>query len=136
MRLPPGACPEQQRAAVGDAVARVGELAAAGKLTDAARAWAEFVFHGEEVAALESAGYPEATGRYVPVLLNDYQQRAGSPKAPPLPIRRILGRISAPCSCCTERTPSIHSHAACGTWPTTRPTCGTRDPWRRARRPR
>ena len=93
--LPPGVWPEQQRAAVGDTVARVGELAAAGKLTHAARAWAEFVFHDGEVAALESAGYLEATGRYVPVLLNDIQQ-GSQPGGPTAADPEILGRISAP----------------------------------------
>jgi pimeloyl-ACP methyl ester carboxylesterase len=72
--LPPDVWDEQERAALGDTVTRMGELAAAGELTAAARAWAEFVFHDEEVAAIESAGYLEAAGRYVPVLLNGIQQ--------------------------------------------------------------
>lgn len=93
--LPPGVWPEQQRAAVGETVARMGELAAAGKLTDAARAWAEFVFHDEEVAAVESAGYLEAAGRYVPVLLKDIQQDSPS-EGPTLDDPAVLGAISAP----------------------------------------
>jgi pimeloyl-ACP methyl ester carboxylesterase len=86
---------EQQRTARVSAVARMGELVAEGRLTDGARRWAEFVFHGEETAALESAGYLEATGRYVPVLLNDIQQAmqfGGPDPADP----EVLARISAP----------------------------------------
>jgi pimeloyl-ACP methyl ester carboxylesterase len=86
---------EQQRAARVSAVARMGELVAEGRLTDGARRWAEFVFHDEEIAALESAGYLEATGRYVPVLLNDIQQAmqfGGPDPADP----EILARISSP----------------------------------------
>lgn len=86
---------EQQRAARASAVARMGELAAEGRLTDAARRWAEFVFHDEETAALESAGYLEATGRYAPILLNDIQQamQLGGPD-PGDPA--MLARISSP----------------------------------------
>jgi len=65
---------EQQRSARGQAVARMQELATQGRLTDAARSWIEFVFNHDEIAALEPAGYLEATGRYVPVLLDDIQQ--------------------------------------------------------------
>jgi pimeloyl-ACP methyl ester carboxylesterase len=86
---------EQQRAARGGTVARMGELAAEGRLTDAARTWANFVFHDEEVAALESAGYLEAAGRYVPALLNDIQQ-AMQPEGPDPADPEILNRISAP----------------------------------------
>jgi pimeloyl-ACP methyl ester carboxylesterase len=64
-------------------------------LTDAARTWADFVFHDEEVAALESAGYLEAAGRYVPVLLNDIQQAMQS-EGPDPADPEILDRISAP----------------------------------------
>jgi pimeloyl-ACP methyl ester carboxylesterase len=86
---------EQERAARGSAVARIGELVAEGRLTDGARRWADFVFHDEETAALESVGYLEATGRYVPVLLEDVEQamRFGGPD-PADP--EILARISAP----------------------------------------
>jgi pimeloyl-ACP methyl ester carboxylesterase len=86
---------EQQRAARGRAVARMGELATDGRLTDAARAWANFVFNDMEVAALESAGYLESVGRYVPVLLNDVQQ-AMQPEGPDPAGPPILDRISVP----------------------------------------
>jgi pimeloyl-ACP methyl ester carboxylesterase len=86
---------EQQRAARGGAVARMGELAAEGRLTDAARTWADFVFRDEEVAALESSGYLEAAGRYVPVLLADIQQ-AMQPDGPDPADPEILDRIAAP----------------------------------------
>jgi pimeloyl-ACP methyl ester carboxylesterase len=54
---------EQERATLGETLVRMGALAAEGRLTDAARAFAGFVFHDEEVAELEDAGYLEAAGR-------------------------------------------------------------------------
>jgi pimeloyl-ACP methyl ester carboxylesterase len=86
---------EQQRAARGSTVSRMGELAAEGRLPDAARVWADFVFHHEETAALESAGYLEATGRYVPVLLDDIQQAMQSGGLDPAD-PEILDQIAAP----------------------------------------
>ena len=65
---------EQEQAALGDAVARMGELAAEGRLTAAVRAFAGFPFNDEEIAVAEDAGYFEAAGRYVPNLLNLLQQ--------------------------------------------------------------
>jgi pimeloyl-ACP methyl ester carboxylesterase len=86
---------EQDRAARGSTVSRMGDLAAEGRLTDAARLWADFVFNEVETAALESAGYLAAVGRYVPVLLDDIRQamQSGGPD-PADP--EILARISAP----------------------------------------
>ena len=86
---------ERQRAARVAAVVRMGELATEGRSTDAARTWAGFVFHDEEVAALESAGYLEAVGRYVPVLLNDIRQAMQS-EGPDPADPELLDRISAP----------------------------------------
>jgi pimeloyl-ACP methyl ester carboxylesterase len=86
---------EQQRAARVSTVSRMAELVETSRLRDAARRWAEFVFHDEETAALEAAGYLEATGHYVPVLLNDIQQATqfgGPDPADPA----LLARISAP----------------------------------------
>ncbi len=65
---------EQEHAAFGDTLARMGELAAEGRLTDAVRAFAGFVFNDEELAVAEDADYFEAAGRYVPNLLNSLQQ--------------------------------------------------------------
>ena len=61
---------EQEQAAHGDAGARMGELAAEGSLTRAARAFAGWPFNDEEIAMAEDAGYFEAAARYVPNLLN------------------------------------------------------------------
>jgi pimeloyl-ACP methyl ester carboxylesterase len=66
---------EQEQAAFGDAVARTGELAAEDRLADAVRAFAGFLFTDEEVAVAEDAGYFEAAGRYVPNMLNFFQQQ-------------------------------------------------------------
>ena len=93
--LHPAVWAEQQRVDLGDTVARMGELAAEGELTAAARAWAEFVFHDEEVAAVESAGYLEATGRYMPVLLSGIQQAMQSER-PTSADPEVLARIAAP----------------------------------------
>lgn len=85
---------EHEQAAVGEALARTGELAAEGRLTDAIRAFVGWIFNDEEIAALEDAGYFEAAGRYVPNLLNHLQQvmEQGDPIADPA----VLGAISAP----------------------------------------
>ena len=82
---------EQEQAVIGSAVARMGELAAEGRLADAARAFAGFPFNDEEIAVAEDAGYFEAAGRYVPNLLNLLQQ-GWSTKAPPLMIRPCSAR--------------------------------------------
>ncbi len=86
---------EQQLAAFGETVARIAELAAAGRLTAAARAFAGFVCTDEEVAMLEDDGYLEAVGRCAPVMLNDIQQAPQS-EGPTAADPAVLGRISAP----------------------------------------
>ena len=85
---------EQEQAAFGDAVARMGELAAEGRLTAAVRAVAGWLFNDQEIAVAADAGYFEAAGRYVPNLLNLLQQAMGSedPFADPA----MLGAIQAP----------------------------------------
>jgi pimeloyl-ACP methyl ester carboxylesterase len=85
---------EKEQAAVGDILARTGELAAEGRLADAARAFAGFPFNDEEIAVAEDAGYFEAAGRYVPDLLSHLQlvMEQGDPIADPA----VLGAISAP----------------------------------------
>ena len=85
---------EQDQAVIGNAVARMGELAADGNLTAAVRAFAGFPFNDAEIAVAEDAGYFEAAGRYVPKLLNLLQQAMESddPTADPA----VLGAIRAP----------------------------------------
>jgi pimeloyl-ACP methyl ester carboxylesterase len=85
---------EQEQVALGDALARTGELAAEGRLTAAVRAFLGWPFYDEEIAVAEDAGYVEAAGRYVPNLLNFLQQvmEHGDPAADPA----VLGAISAP----------------------------------------
>jgi pimeloyl-ACP methyl ester carboxylesterase len=65
---------EQEQAVFGGAAARMGELAAEGKMSAAARAFAGWPFNDEEIALAEDAGYFEAAGRYVPNLLSLLQQ--------------------------------------------------------------
>jgi pimeloyl-ACP methyl ester carboxylesterase len=82
---------EQEQAALGGAVAEMGELAADGRLAAAARAFAGWPFNDEELAVAEDAGYFEAAGRYVPNLLNFIQQNDPTEGDP-----AVLGAISAP----------------------------------------
>jgi pimeloyl-ACP methyl ester carboxylesterase len=86
---------EHGKAALGYAVARMGALAAAGRLTDAIRAFAAFPFTDKDMAVAEDAGYFEATGRYVPNLLN-FQQQAMEYEGPTPDDPAVLGAISAP----------------------------------------
>ena len=90
-----GLADEQELAAFGDAVARAAELATEGHLTAAVRPLAAFVFNDEEIAVLEDTGYLEATGRYIPVLLNFFQQLKEY-EGPPPEDPAMLGAISAP----------------------------------------
>jgi pimeloyl-ACP methyl ester carboxylesterase len=86
---------EQARAAYGETFARMGELAAEGRLTDAMRAFAGIPFNDVELAVAENAGYLEAAGRYVPNLLSTIQQqpeyRSPAPDDP-----AVLGAIAMP----------------------------------------
>jgi pimeloyl-ACP methyl ester carboxylesterase len=90
-----GLADEQELAAFGDAVARAAELASDGHLTAAVRPLAAFVFNDEEIAVLEETGYLEATGRYIPVLLDFFQQMKEY-EGPPPEDPAVLGAISAP----------------------------------------
>jgi pimeloyl-ACP methyl ester carboxylesterase len=81
---------EQEQAAL----AEMGELAADGSLTAAARAFAGWPFDDGEIAVAEDAGYFEAAGRYAPNLLNLLHQfmEHGGPTADPA----VLGAIRTP----------------------------------------
>jgi pimeloyl-ACP methyl ester carboxylesterase len=86
---------EQEQAALGAAVMRAGELAQQGNLTAAMRAFAGYPFTDGDIAAAENAGYFEASGRYVPNLLNFFGQLMKHEG--PLPDDpAVLGAISAP----------------------------------------
>lgn len=86
---------EQERVIFRGAVARMGELAAEGKLTDALRAAAGFPFNDEEFAVADDADYFEAAGRYVPNLLNVFQQLMEY-EGPIADDPAVLGAISTP----------------------------------------
>jgi len=85
---------ESVQAAIGNAVGRTAELAAEGHLSAAARAFAGFPFHDEEIAVADEAGYFEAAGRYVPSLLNLLQQ-AMTQEGPVPDDPAVLGAIHA-----------------------------------------
>jgi pimeloyl-ACP methyl ester carboxylesterase len=86
---------QHEQAAFGDAAARLGELAAEGKLRAAARAFAGWPFNDQEIDMAEHAGYFEAAGRYVPNLLNLLQQW-GKYEGPTPDDPAVLGAISTP----------------------------------------
>jgi len=86
---------EHELAAFGVAGARMGELAAEGRLTDAVRTFAGVVFNDKEMAVAEDAGYFEAAGRYVPNLLNSFQQEMEY-EGPTADDPAVLGAISVP----------------------------------------
>ncbi|WP_165977386.1 alpha/beta fold hydrolase [Nonomuraea diastatica] len=90
-----GQMDEQEQALIGRAVARMGELAAEGDFTAAVRAFAGGPFNDEEIAAAEDAGYFEATGRYVPHLLNLLRQVMAY-EGPTAEDPAVLSTISAP----------------------------------------
>jgi pimeloyl-ACP methyl ester carboxylesterase len=86
---------EHEQAAVGGILARTGELAAEGRLADAACAFACFPFNDDEIAVLETSGYLGATARYIPHLLNHLQQvmQHGDPIADPAVLRAITAPV-------------------------------------------
>ena len=86
---------EHERADLGGAVARLSELAAAGRLTEAIRASAEFPFTDDDIAVAEHTGYFAAADRYVPHLLN-VQQQAMAYQGPTPDDPAVLATISAP----------------------------------------
>jgi pimeloyl-ACP methyl ester carboxylesterase len=85
---------DQERAALGGAVARMRELAAEGDVAEAVRAFLAVPFNDEEIAMADAAGYFEATGRYVPTLLNQLAQTMQS-EVPGPDDPAVLGAISA-----------------------------------------
>ena len=86
---------QQERTALGEAVARMGELAAKGRLAAAARAFAEFPLQDEDIAAAEGAGYFAAAGRYVPNVLDFFRQQMEY-EGPTDDDPAVLGAISVP----------------------------------------
>ena len=86
---------ERVQAVIGNALARTGELAAEGNLAAAARAFAGFPFHDDEMVVAEGTGYFEAAGRYVPNLLNVLQQ-ARTHERPVTDDPAVLGAIKVP----------------------------------------
>jgi len=86
---------EQEQAVFGATLARMGELVAEGRLTDAVRAFAGLPFSDDEIAEAEETGYFEAAGRYVPSLLSFFQQQMEY-DGPTADDPAVLGAISAP----------------------------------------
>ena len=86
---------EQDKAVIGNAVARTAALAAEGDLPAAARAFAGFPFNEEEIAVAADAGYFEAAGRYVPNLLS-VLQLAMTASEDPTSDPAVLGTIQVP----------------------------------------
>lgn len=85
----------QEQAELGAAVARMGELAAQGRLPEAARAFARFVFTDQDIAEAEQVGYFDATARYVPHVL-DFFGQLREYDGPTHEDPAVLAAISAP----------------------------------------
>jgi pimeloyl-ACP methyl ester carboxylesterase len=90
-----GVMDDGERAALGEAVARMGELAAGGNMAAAVRAFLGWPFNEAEIAVAEEASYFDATGRYVLTLLNQLAQTMKS-EGPDPGDPTLLGAISAP----------------------------------------
>lgn len=86
---------EQEQAALGSAVVGAGELAAAGRMTDAVRAFAAYPFTDEDIAVAEDAGYFEASARYVQSMVGFFQQQMEY-EGPPGDDLSVLHAVSAP----------------------------------------
>jgi pimeloyl-ACP methyl ester carboxylesterase len=85
---------EEERAGLAGAVTRVRELAADGNMPEAVRTFLGVPFNEAELTAVDATGYFEATGRYVPTLLNQLAQTMKSEgRGPDDP--SVLGAISA-----------------------------------------
>jgi pimeloyl-ACP methyl ester carboxylesterase len=90
-----GLMDEQEHAVMGAAVAGTGEQAQAGNLTAALRAFLGWPFAEDEIAVADQAGYIEAAGRYVPSLLDFFQQATES-DSPAVDEAAALAAISVP----------------------------------------
>jgi len=86
---------EQERAVMGQAVAGMAELAEEGDLAAAARSFAGWFANDDEIVAADRAGHFEATGRYVPNLLNLFHQ-AMEDDGPKVDDAAMLGELSVP----------------------------------------
>jgi pimeloyl-ACP methyl ester carboxylesterase len=85
---------DQDRAALGGTLARMDDLAADGRLTEAMRAFAGFVLNSGEITRLENAGYFEAAGNYALNLLELHRQMANY-QGPVVDDPAVLATISA-----------------------------------------
>lgn len=65
---------ERERALLGAAVARTGELAAEDRLPDAGRTFSDFVMSDKEIATIEDLDYLADAAEYVPHMLRVFQQ--------------------------------------------------------------
>lgn len=86
---------EKDAARFEEAVARVGDAAAAGKLVAAARIFGEFVANEDELAALSASGYFEECARFMPTFLQELEQEIQS-QGPAPTDPSVLAKITAP----------------------------------------
>lgn len=85
---------EQTRRNVGAALGGTGELAAEGRLAEAVRAFAELPFTEQELAAADD--YFKNAARYVPTLLNHFQQMSAEEAPQVVDDPAALGSIGVP----------------------------------------
>ncbi len=86
---------QAEQAAVGAAVGRTAELAAAGDLAGAVRAFIRWAFTDADLAGADTDGYAEASARYAPHLL-DMLQQAMAERNTAVQDPAALGAIAAP----------------------------------------
>lgn len=87
---------DEERAVLGAAIARTGELAADGDLTGAVRAFLAYPFTDDDLQAAEGAGYFDAAARHVPHMLRHLELVLGQPVGPLPDDPAVLGAIAAP----------------------------------------
>ena len=80
---------------VEETLPRVSDAVTDGRLTDAARLFAQLVANDDELPAMVTSGYLEEAGRYMAVLLEELDQGAQS-QAPSAADPSLLAKVAAP----------------------------------------
>ncbi|MDG5760906.1 alpha/beta hydrolase [Natronococcus sp. A-GB1] len=105
-----------------DTIERVGEVAAEGRLSDAARIWVEFVANDDELAWAEELGLFEVLAPNVPVQLREFEQIFESEWTSPtdpselaeitVPVLLLHGTQSVPVPWMTDSVRHVAEHVA------------------------
>lgn len=98
---------EEDAAGLEESLTAVGEIAAAGRLAEAAKMFADPLLNDEERAALSGADYFEQTGRYVPLLLREIELAQNAAEGPTHP--SVLAQIEAPVLAMNGERSALHA---------------------------